>query len=90
MGPNVKRLIIKRMCLNAVPQGGGLADAISFLTQPENMIQSSREAARWVEAAIQAVRLAAEPNPWKNASDEEIAGEILLRISASGKGTAET
>jgi hypothetical protein len=42
--------------------------------------RSSRKAKEWVDAAIQTVRGVREPNPWKNATDEEIAGELLRQI----------
>jgi hypothetical protein len=32
------------------------------------------------EACTAAVRLGANPNPWRNSTDEEIAAEILRRV----------
>lgn len=79
-GPNVKRLIIYRMSHEAVPDGGGLADGIAFLSSKERIIAGAKAATEWVQAAIQLVMAAAEPNPWKDADDEAITGEVLRQI----------
>lgn len=79
-GPNVNRLLIERMSLEAVPPGGGIDSAIKFLSSKDSIINGVRSAKKWVEDAIQAVRLASGPNPWRDASDEEIAGEILRQV----------
>jgi hypothetical protein len=79
-GPNFKRLIISKMATDAVSSCGDLASMIGFLSYPEKLGASAKAATEWVNCAIQAVRQAAEPNPWKNASDEEIAGEILRQV----------
>lgn len=85
-GPNVKRLISQKMAADAVPAGGGLASAIKFLSSKESIVAGARAATKWVEEAIQIVRLAAEPNPWKTANDEEIAAELLRGIAARKRG----
>lgn len=77
--PNVKKLVIRKMAQDAIPAGGGLGDGIRFLTTPGALGKSWVEAAFWAERAFQQVREAAEPNPWKTASDEEIAGELLRK-----------
>jgi hypothetical protein len=79
-GLNVKKLIVHKMTLNAVLDGGGIGDAIGFLSDVDKLMKAARGASTFVETAILAVRQAAEPNPWKNATDEEIAGEILRGI----------
>lgn len=79
-GPNVKKLIIQKMSTDAIPADGGLADGLKFLSDPEAIIAGARKATEFVELAIKTVRESAEPNPWKNASDEDIAGEILRQI----------
>lgn len=81
-GANVKRLIAQKMATDAVLAGGGLADALAFLSRPQAISAGARKATEWVMAAIQAVREAAEPNPWKTAGDEAIAAEILRQINA--------
>lgn len=79
-GPNLKRLIAFKMSCDAIPTGGGVADAIGFLSSVENVKEGAAKATEWVNAAIQAVRSAADPNPYKNADDETIAGVILKGI----------
>lgn len=80
LGPNLKRLIGHKMAKDAIPDGGGFADGVKFLTTPGAMASGWREAAAWVDQAIVLVRNAGEPNPWKNATEEEIAGELLRKI----------
>lgn len=86
MGPNVKRLVFHKMSLDAVPPGGGLKSALDFIITPGAMGASYKAATEWVNAAILAVRQAVEPNPWKTADDEAIAGE-LLRLIEERKST---
>jgi hypothetical protein len=82
-GPNVRKLIVRRMSSQAIPPGGGLADAVKFLSSKDTIIGGARAATEWVKLAIAAVRQAAEPNQFKSANDEEIAAEILRQISES-------
>lgn len=56
------------------------ADGIAFLAEPGKIAKTAKGASEWVKLAIQLVRDAAEPNPWKNADDEAIAGEILRKL----------
>jgi hypothetical protein len=87
--PNVKRLIILRLSREAIPDGGGLIDGLLFFSDPDKRKKNLDDSARWVKQAIEAVRGGAEPNPWKNASDEVIAGEILQRSAdRAGDGAA--
>lgn len=79
IGPNVKKLWAMKMAKDAIPDGGGLADGLKFLSSRESIAAGAKAATEWVKGAIAVVRLAAEPNPWKNATDEEIAGELLKR-----------
>lgn len=77
MGPNVKRLIIHKMSLDAVPPGGGINDALRFLTEPGRLGKAAREATAWAEAALAAVRSApGNPHP----DDEAVAAAILAEI----------
>lgn len=39
MGPNVKRLIIRKMAADAIPSGGGLAAGLHFLRSAERIRQ---------------------------------------------------
>lgn len=77
MGPNVKKLISHKMALDAVPKGGGLVDAIKFVSDAQRITASARSATEWVMTAIQAVKDA----PGSTYTDDEaIAGEILRQI----------
>lgn len=80
LGPNVKRLIAHKMSLDAIPKGGGVADGLKFLLDKERIVKAAREADEWVKSCIAAVRKAAEPNPFREAPDEDIAAEILRKI----------
>jgi hypothetical protein len=80
IGPNVKRLWAMKMAKDAIPSDGGLADGLKFLSSREPIAEGARRASEFVEQALRAVRCAAEPNEWKHATDEEIAGELLRRI----------
>lgn len=82
---NVTRLVIHKMSIDAIPPGGGLADGIAFLSDKAKIAEGWRAAEAWVREAIQMVRQAADPNPWRAADDEAIAGE-LLRLIAEREG----
>jgi len=79
-GPNIRRLIAQRIAQQAIPDGGGMQAAVSFLSSKESIIEGTRKASEWVKATIEEVRRANDPNPWRNASDEEIAAEICRNI----------
>ena len=80
IGPNIKKLIIHKMSLDAISPGGGVADGLKFLTDKDRISKTLREANEWVKQALFVVRNAMEPNPFKNSTDEDIAGEILRKI----------
>jgi len=82
-GPNVKKLIARRMSVLMVPAGGGPADAIRELTSAENIAKRAREATAWARQAIAAVKTAPD-NPY-GGDDEAIAGEILRQVEARAK-----
>jgi hypothetical protein len=79
-GQNFRRLVVHKMSHDAIPSGGGLDDGLRFLSNKESIVAGVKAAQDWVALAIRAVREAAEPNPWKDADDEAIAGEILRQI----------
>jgi len=79
MGTNLKRLMIAKMSCDAVPPGGGMADAVAFLTGCK-IGEAARKAEAWSRAAVQAVREAAEPNPYRDWDDERIAGHLVAEI----------
>lgn len=82
LGPNLKKLIASKMAKDAIPDGGGFADGVKFLTTSGALLSGWKTAAAWCDLAIMAVREAGEPNPWKEATEEEIACELLRGIEA--------
>ena len=86
LGPNVRKLIATAMAAKAIPTGGGLEAGLKFLSSKTNIANGFRAASEWTKQALQIVREAAEPNPWKTATDEEIAKEILDRIERREHG----
>jgi hypothetical protein len=85
LGPNMKKFIAHKMSLDAIPAGGGFDAGLKFLTTPGALAEGWKKAVEWCDAAIAVIRQAAEPNPWKNASEEEIAGYMLKRIDERKK-----
>lgn len=79
-GPNMKRLAVRKMTNMAIPKDGTARDALEFLRDPQRLHDTAKKATEWALLAVAAVREANDPNPWRNADDEEIAGEILRRI----------
>jgi hypothetical protein len=76
MGPNVERLIARKMAVDAVQSWGKIGNAIRWTTRPEEALADSAAAARRsVLESIAAVKAAAN-NPHGD-DDEAIAGEIL-------------
>ena len=84
--PNVKRLLLERVSIEAVPNGGGLNAGLTFLSSKENITAGFSAALEWVNQALIAVRNAAAPNPFASASDEEIATELMCQIIDKKKG----
>lgn len=78
---NVTRLIIHKMSVDAIPDSGGLADGLAFLSDKNRIKEGWQKAEAWVREAILLVRQAADPNPWREASDEAIAGELLRQVA---------
>lgn len=76
----VRLLICRKMALDAVPDGGGFADGMDFLSNRERLSKAERDATQWVFSAIDIVRTSGGPNEWADADDESIAAEILSRI----------
>lgn len=87
-GPNVRKLIVHKMSLDAIPKNSqnGLADGIAFLSDTKRIVESARAAQLWVAQAIDLIRMAKDgdaegnPNPWRESSDEDIAGCLLTEI----------
>lgn len=78
IGPNLKKLAMHRMSIDAVPPGGGLQAAVDFIMSPNGMKDSWAASLEWAIAAVSAVR-AAPDNPF-GTDEEAIAGELLKRI----------
>lgn len=70
------------MAMDAIPDGGGVGDGVRFLLDREQVAEGARRAKAWARQAVDAVRSAAEPNPWKGSTDDEIAAEILRRAES--------
>ena len=77
---NITKLITHKISVDVIPSGGGFAYAFDFLTNKEKIKKTTENARKWVTDKILEVRNAQEPNPFKNMTDEEIAGEILKEI----------
>lgn len=84
--PNVNKLIARKMAIDAIPSGGGLADGLKFLARAESIMDGHAKAKEWVEHAIAAVK-GAPGNPFGD-DDEAIAAEILSQIDKRAKGGA--
>lgn len=82
IGPNVKRLIIRKMSVDAIPKGGGFGDGIDFLMSGK-IGESAKAATAWVKEALRVFKTAPD-NPFGD-DDEAIAGHILAGIEAREK-----
>lgn len=81
IGPNVKRLIVHKMSLLAIPVGSGkdsLSLGVEALTNRGKFASIAAEASDWVRKAI-AVMKTAPDNPYGD-DDEAIAGALLKGI----------
>ena len=85
MPSNVARLFAEKVATDMVAPGGGIGGVLTRIATPGLLVQKSREAKAFVDLALTAVRNAAEPNPWRDSTDEEIAGELLRRIEERRK-----
>lgn len=71
------KLACRRMAREAIPDGGDLAAGVAFLLDSKRMAATAKAASEWAKQAVQVVRGAAEPNPYKSADDEAIAKALL-------------
>lgn len=81
IGPNVKRLIIRKMSLLAIPPGSGkdsLSLGVEMFTSRGKFASIAAEASDWVRQAI-AVMKTAPDNPYGD-DNEAIAGALLKGI----------
>lgn len=79
--PSVKRLLIEFMTKRQVDRVGSNVGAIAADILAGGLGKSADEALADVNMAIDACRAAADPNPFKDARDEEIASAILDRLA---------
>lgn len=86
IGPNAKRLLSHFIALEAIPNGGGIADGLNFLTDRNRMHQGMERAMANLETAFSAVKSAPD-NPYGN-DDEAIAAAILDRVEQRKKAAA--
>lgn len=76
MGPNAKKLFIRRLSIIAIPGGGDpLQQGAEFLTNPGSFKTGAAEALAFVRSAIAQVK-AAPDNPYGD-DDEAIAAALL-------------
>jgi hypothetical protein len=78
IGPNLKKLMIHFMAVDAVPPGGGLQSAVDLIMSPNGLRDSAMRSLAQALAAIDAMR-AAPDNPYGN-DEEIIAGEFVKQI----------
>ena len=79
---NLQLLINRKAALILLPPGSseGLGALVQAMLSPGVLSDAMKAAREWVTQAIQAVRSAKEPNPYKDWTDEQIATEIMNRI----------
>lgn len=80
LGPLTKKVLIHRVSVEAIPPGAGVGAGVLFLATPGALAKSWSSAVEWFSNAVIALRAAPGENPWREATEEEIAGEILKRI----------
>lgn len=78
IGPNLKKLMIHFMAVDAVPPGGGLQAAVDLIMSPNGIRDSAQRSLAKALAAIDAMR-AAPDNPYGN-EEEVIAGAFVKQI----------
>jgi len=86
IGPNVRRLIARKMALLAIPVGSGkesFARGLDVITNRGKFSSVASEASDWVRRAIATMKTAPD-NPYGD-DDEAIAGAILKGIEQREK-----
>lgn len=86
IGPNVRRLIARKMSLLAIPAGSdkdSLALGVEMFTNRDKFQSIATDAAAWVRAAIDVMKTAPD-NPYGN-DDEAIAAAILRGVEGREK-----
>jgi hypothetical protein len=86
IGPNVRRLIVRKMALLAIPVGSGKESfslGLDVITNREKFSSIAAQASDWVRRAIKTMKTAPD-NPYGD-DDEAIAGAILEGIEQREK-----
>ncbi len=81
-GPNVTQLIVRFMSYAAIPKGGGLADGIEFIRNPE---RRKKVIATAEENAINAIWFVKNAPGNTDTDDESIAKIILEKLTEREK-----
>lgn len=76
-----QRLVIRRASTIAVPKGATLYRVVETIVD-KKIPSIMGEAEEWVRNAIHTMRQCSEPNPYKHATDEQIAEVILAAVDA--------
>lgn len=83
--PNVKRLLLKVMAKNAIPDGAGMKEVLDFLSSGDKISAGIKKAEKEVEEYIDKIRNAGGNNPYRNLTDEEIAKVIMDGVDKKEK-----
>jgi hypothetical protein len=78
IGPNLKKLMVHFMAVDAIPAGGGLQAAVDLIMSPNGLRDSAMRSLAQALAAVDAMR-AAPDNPYGD-DEEIIAGEFVKQI----------
>lgn len=76
-GPNMSRLIVHKMSVDAVPSGGGIQSAIDFIMGGQ-FEKSAKDASVWALRSVEAVLAA--PDFTGDRTEEGVAGMILQKL----------
>ena len=85
MGPNMRRLASVKVAKDTIPDGGSLVDGLKFLSDPKRLLEGMKAGLKFAEDSVKALREAAEPNPYRSMTDEQIAGAILAKVQEQKK-----
>lgn len=78
VGPNMQKLAAFKASRDAIPDGGGLVDAIDFIKDQNRFKKSMLDSVLWAFAAVDVMKTAPD-NPYGD-DDEVIAGAIVAEI----------
>ena len=78
LGPNMKRFLAYAVARKSIPPGGGMQAVINVLVTPGKLADVTREALKFCDDAIAAMRSAPD-NPYGN-DEETIAGAIVKEL----------